>query len=202
MRYAIRLWIGLAAVGANPATAQCPEPFYRWSEKIVSSLANSSPHKVSLSTILRSWGPRPLFQGDKCAKRDGTHELKVYGVLGWVRHLDKTETDLDWHIEVTSRANSPPDSCVIVEIPKVDKDGNEGNYGVARANLDAFLSSAGAHIDSHNDVSPPVKLRFIGAAFYDGFHHTHAGGASSHGGCNLSERDLWEIHPVYWVKTP
>ena len=184
------------------AEPPCIEPHYRWSEKIDATLASSTAHKVSLATILTSWGPRQLFQGDKCAPRDGSHELKVYSLIGWVRHLDKTEDDKDWHIELTSRADSPSDSCIIVEIPLVDQEGNQGNYAAARSDLDALLAAAGAHVDSHNDLSPPVKLRFIGAAFYDGFHHTHAGGASGHGGCNSSARALWEIHPVYWVKEP
>jgi len=174
----------------------CTEPFYRWSEKIEGSLANSPAHKVNLTTILHKWGSLQLFEGDKCEPRRGP-ELKVYSVIGWVRHIDKGEDDKDWHIELTSRRNAPRDSCIVVEIPLVDEEGNQGNYAAARTDLDALLATAAAHIDSHNDVSPPVRLRFIGAAFYDGFHHTHAGGAFSHGNCNSSGHALWEIHPVY-----
>jgi len=195
----------LVALVRGVVAGQCPEPHYRWSEKIDASLANQVPHQVSVTTILRSWGPRSLFrsQADTCADRAGTHELKVYSVLGWVRHLDKTEDDKDWHIEITARETSPTDSCVIVEIPLVDGEGHGGNYGGARDALDALLADAGANIDSHNDVHPPVRVRFIGAAFYDGFHHTHGGsGSSSHGNCNSSARALWEIHPVYWVRPP
>jgi hypothetical protein len=195
----------LAGILPGVGSSQCPEPHYRWSEKIDASLANQVPQRVSLTTMLRSWAPRPLFrsQDDTCAERAGTHELKVYSVLGWVRHVDKTEDDKDWHIEITARANSPADSCVIVEIPLVDGDGHSGNYGGARSTLDALLAAAGASIDAHNDVHPPVKMRFIGPAFYDGFHHTHGGsGSSAHGGCNSSARALWEIHPVYWVRPP
>jgi hypothetical protein len=192
----------LGFVASTTARAQtCTEPFYRWSEKIEPSLANSLAHKVSLSTILPSWGRLELFQGDKCKPRQ-KRELKVYSVIGWVRHVDRTEDDKDWHIELTSRRDAPPDSCIIVEIPLVDNEGHSGNYAEARNDLDAFLAAAGAHIDSKNDVSPPVRLRFVGAAFYDGFHHTLAGGASSHGKCNSSARALWEIHPVYWVRSP
>jgi hypothetical protein len=203
MRYYSRqiLAVCVGVVASTPARAQtCTEPHYRWSEKIEPSLANSLAYRASLATILHSWAPLGLFQGDKCAPRQG-REAKVYSVIGWVRHLDKTEDDKDWHIELTSRRDAPPDSCVIVEIPLVDNEGHEGNYAEARTDLDAFLAAAGAHIDSHNDVSPPVRLRFIGAAFYDGFHHTHAGGAFSHGKCNSSARALWEIHPVYWVRS-
>jgi hypothetical protein len=186
---------------STPVRAKtCTEPHYRWSEKIESSLANSLAHKARLSTILHTWGPLALFQGDKCARQG--REAKVYSVIGWVRQLDKAEDDRDRHIEITSRRDAPPDSCVIVETPLVDNEGHQGNYAVASNDLDAFLAAAGAHIDAHNDVSPPVRLRFIGAAFYDGFHHTHAGGAFSHGNCNSSARALWEIHPVYWVRSP
>lgn len=187
---------------ATPTFAQqCDEPFYRWSEKIDPSLADSVPHGARILTILRSWDALPLFAGDTCEPRRG-RELKVYSVTGYVRHVDKTEEDKDWHIELTSRRDSPEDSCIIVEIPLVDGQGNEGNYVEARKSLDDLLAANAAQIDSHNDVSPPVKLRFIGAAFFDGTHHTLAGGAFNHGSCNLSARALWEIHPVYWVLPP
>lgn len=189
-------------VGISNAAAQtCGTDFYRWCAKIDATLADSVPHKTRVSTILRSWTARALFLGDKTAARAG-REKRVYSVTGWVRHVDRTENDDDWHIEITSLEGSPPEACIIVEIPKVDQEGNQGNYGSARDDFNALLAAAGAHLDSHNDLDQPVRMRFIGAAFFDGAHHTHAGGSSNHGGCNASERALWEIHPVYFVKQP
>ncbi|MBI4501420.1 MAG: hypothetical protein HY700_09695 [Gemmatimonadetes bacterium] len=53
------------------------------------------------------------------------------------------------------------------------------------------------------DFDPPVQLRVVGAAFFDGEHR----GAGSnnplgHGRCNSSARALWELHLVYLVKRP
>ncbi len=189
----------LACVLAFPreGTAQtCAEPFYRWSEKIDESLAGVTPRRVSVATMLSRWAPLALMRHDECAARTG-REIRTYSVVAWVRRVKKHETDGDWHIELTSQANSSPTACIIVEIPPASPN---GNFGQARADLDALLASA--QVAGDGEVTPPIHIRFVGAAFYDGFHHTAAGGASGHGNCNASGRALWEIHPVYFVRPP
>lgn len=56
------------------------------------------------------------------------------------------------------------------------------------------------------DVSPPVRVRFIGLAFFDGQHRGNASKLDrtdgAHGRCNSSARALWEIHPIYLVTKP
>jgi hypothetical protein len=178
---------------------QCNEQHYRWTEKTDESLATVTPVRAYITTILRRWALLPFTSQaiHKCADRTG-RELKVYSVTGWVRRVKTGESDGDWHIELTSRQDSPVDSCIVLEIPP----GNlGGNYAQARQDLDTKASWA-----SNGDVSPPVKLRFIGAAFFDG---EHRGGAANrdktdgaHGRCNSSARALWELHPVYWVLEP
>jgi len=185
-------------LAARPAAAQCTDPHYRWTEKTRESLASITPVKRSVGTIL-GWATLE-FTGQsqyKCAPRKG-HELSVYSVLGWVRRVKTQETDGDWHIELTSRSDSPTDSCIVAEIPPVELG---GNYGQARADLQNLVNW-----NSQGDVVPPVRLRFIGAAFFDG---EHRGGATrrdstdgAHGRCNSSAHALWELHPVYWVRAP
>jgi hypothetical protein len=117
-------------------------------------------------------------------------------VTGWVRRVRTGESDGDWHIELTARQTSPVDSCLVLEIPAADLN---GNYAQARLDLQSRASW-----DSHGDVLPPVRLRFIGAAFFDGQHRGAdlAKADGSHGRCNSSARALWELHPVYWVREP
>src|SRR6266581_2824216 len=138
--------IGLVLLlGAHPAAGQCPDPFYRWTEKTRESLASLTPVKQSIRTIIASWDTL--------------------------------------------------DSGMIAEIPPAEL---AANYDQARTDLKNRVMW-----DSNGDVAQPVRLRFIGAAFFDG---EHRGGATrrnetdtNHGRCNSSARALWELHPVYWV---
>jgi hypothetical protein len=181
------------------AQGQCAEPHYRWTEKTDESLANIVAQRAYIGTIVKSWAPLEFSSEAKykCADRKG-RELKVYSVIGWVRRVKTGESDGDWHIELTSRQDSPVGSCIVIEIPPGSPG---GNYAQARQDLRTRVTWR-----SNGDVSPPVRLRFIGAAFFDG---EHRGGAAhrdradgAHGRCNSSARALWELHPVYWVLDP
>jgi len=190
--------VGMCCLAPIPAEAQtCTDAHYRWAAKTAESLASVTPTRTSITTMLRSWR-LPDLTGQaqyKCAARAGK-ELKTYSVLGWVRRVKTGEEDGDWHVELTSRRDSPVDSCIVVEIPP-----GAGNYAQARADLQNLVSWNG-----NGDIAQPVRLRFIGAAFFDG---EHRGGAThrdrtdgAHGRCNSSARALWELHPVYWVRRP
>ncbi len=184
---------------ARSASAQtCTEPHYRWTEKTSESLASIAPVKRSIGTIL-SWATLEFTSEGryKCAPRKG-HELQTYSVVGWVRRVKTHETDGDWHVELTDRQDSDTGSCMVAEIPPPELG---ANYAQARTDLQNFVNW-----DSHGDVIPPVRLRFIGAAFFDGEHRGNAqhrdqtdGG---HGRCDSSAHALWELHPVYWVRQP
>ena len=188
---------------AAPLGAQtCTEPHYRWTEKTDESLASLVPTRAYISTILGSWGLLDFTGQDlyKCADRQG-RELRVYSITGWVRRVKKGETDGDWHVEMTARQASPVDSCIVLEIPPVT---SGANYAQARADLDAFLAVTIVH--ANGDLDPPLRLRLIGAAFFDG---EHRGGATrrdqtdgAHGRCNSTARALWELHPLYWGRAP
>src|SRR2546425_5634798 len=200
MRATVSLLACLMSFGVRAALAQtCTDAHYRWTVKTAEALASKTPAHTTISTMLSKW-VLPAFTGQaqyRCAVRAG-HELNVYSLLGWVRRVKTGETDGDWHIELTSRNDSPTDSCIVAEIPPVELG---GNYGQARTDLQNLVSW-----NALGDVVPPVRLRFIGAAFFDG---EHRGGPTrldqtdgSHGGCNSSAHALWELHPVYWVKQP
>ena len=193
------LAVMLAIVGRPAAAQTCTDPHYRWTVKTAESLASVTPTRTSVTTMITSWS-LPEFTGQaiyKCAPRAGK-ELKTYSVLGWVRRVKTGEADGDWHIELTSRSDSPTDSCIVVEIPPAELG---ANFAQARTDLQSLASWNGT-----GDVVPPVRLRFIGAAFFDG---EHRGGAThrdrtdgAHGRCNSSAHALWELHPVYWVRQP
>lgn len=188
-----------ALLVADPVSGQCPDPHYRWSVKTEESLADRTPVRAYVTTILTRWD-LPRFTGEaqyECAPREG-RELAVYSVTGWVRRVRTGEADGDWHIELTARQDSPADSCIVLEIPPAELG---GNYAQARQDVQSL-----AGWTSNGDVSPPVRLRFIGAAFFDGEHRGGPGRRDqtdgAHGRCNSSARALWEIHPVYWVRQP
>src|SRR5256885_10258934 len=58
-------------------------------------------------------GPGPAFW---CAPRVAA-ERQVLSVVGWVRRVDKTKDDGDWHIELTEDRRDPVDPGIVVEIP-------------------------------------------------------------------------------------
>lgn len=193
--------IAVLACGARPAAGQtCTDPHYRWTEKVDESLASIAPVRTTIRAMITTWG-LPAFTGQaqyKCADRAG-RELRVYSVWGWVRRVKTAEEDGDWHVELTSRSDSPTDSCIVVEIPPPELG---ANYEQARTDLRSWVTWN----SSNGDVAQPVRLRFIGAAFFDG---EHRGGPTrrdqtdgAHGRCNSSARALWELHPVYWIRQP
>jgi len=187
---------------ARPAVGQtCADPHYRWTEKTAETLASETPTRTTIRAMLTTWA-LPAFTGQaqyQCAPREG-RELTSYSLLGWVRRVKTGEADGDWHIELTSRSDSPVDSCIVVEIPPGDAGGG-GNFAQARTDLQRLASW-----NANGDVVAPVRLRFIGAAFFDGEHRGSAQHRDrtdgAHGRCNSSARALWELHPVYWVKQP
>ena len=176
---------------------QCREPHYRWTAKTDTTLASVAPQPTSVTAILTTWAPPDLAARDRCAPR-ASRERHVYRLTAWVRLVDRKQDDGDWHIELTARADSPADSCIVTEIPL-------SQYGVryerARAALDAAVGAR--KIGRTGVLRAPVRVQITGAAFFDGQHR--GGGRRSdkidgeHGRCNSSVRALWEIHPVYSV---
>ena len=194
--------LGLAGLVAGaPLGAQvCREPHYRWTQKTDTALADLAPQPVSVSAIVGSWAAPVLGPHDRCAPRSA-RELGAYTVTGWVRLIDKVKDDDDWHFELTERADSPSDSCIVVEIPAPQY---SPRYAEARLAFDSLIR--GRKIRKSGVLTRPVLARVSGAAFFDGEHRR--GGRRSdktdggHGRCNSSARSLWEIHPVYRVTSP
>jgi hypothetical protein len=188
----------LALLGAGVDTAQrrrCTEPHYRWSAKVDTTLIAATPVASTVTAVLTSWAPRPVTARDRCAAR-GDRELTVYGVTGLVRRVDKYKDDGDWHIELTERQDSPPDSCILSEIPAA----RYGPvYARARASLDLLLGPRA--IRRNTLIAKPRRVRVVGPAFFDGEHRRGATFdiGKRHGRCNSSIGALWEVHPVYAV---
>ena len=89
--------------------------------------------------------------------------------------------------------------CVVVEIPP-----DELNVAYFNAQQD-FLSAigdAGAMTKSNGYVSPPVRMKKTGLAFFDGEHRAAGPNSPQHGRCDSKMSALREIHPVYSVSTP
>ena len=195
--------IGLALVGLHGVTAdaqRCREPHYRWTQKIDTALADLAPRPASVAAMLATWTPPDLGPRERCALRS-ERERDVYGISAWVRRVDKHKDDGDWHIELTERADSPSDSCVVIEIPAPQY---SPRYAGARAALDSLIGDV--KVRKRGVLARPLRARISGAAFFDGQHRRGERRSDkidgAHGRCNSSVRALWEIHPVYRVTAP
>ncbi len=198
-RVAILTFVGLWSE-PPPQRQRCAEPRYRWSAKIDTTLAAIMPRPASIPEMLQSWSPPAVTARDWCAPR-AARELLVYRVRGWVRRLETSKDDGDWHIELTDRRDSPADSCIVAEIPLVELG---DMYRQARADLGSLV--AGRRRSKGGVLAKPVAMQIVGAAFFDGHHRAGARRRDAidpkHGRCNSSLRALWEIHPVYRVERP
>jgi len=188
----------VALLGAGVSTAQhrrCTEPHYRWSAKIDTALVAGTPVATTVTAVLTTWPLPDLTARNRCAPRRD-RELTVYEVTAWVRRVDKDKDDADWHIELTERPDSPPDSCLLAEIPAP---GYGSVYALARASLDSLLGRRGVRWNTL--VPRPRRIRVVGPAFFDAEHRRGATLeiGKRHGRCNASLRALWELHPVYAV---
>ena len=198
-RVAILTFVGLWSE-PPPQRQRCAEPRYRWSAKIDTTLAAIMPRPASIPEMLQSWSPPAVTARDWCAPR-AARELLVYRVRGWVRRLETSKDDGDWHIELTDRRDSPADSCIVAEIPLVELG---DMYRQARADLGSLV--AGRRRSKSGVLAKPVAMQIVGAAFFDGHHRAGARRRDAidpkHGRCNSSLRALWEIHPIYRVERP
>ena len=191
---------GLLGFRSSTPRQRCDQPHYRWDVKIDTSLAGRPAVPTTITDILTRWTPPALGSSDACAPRAG-RELNRYVVRGWIRRIEKKKDDGDWHIELTAAATSPPESCIVVEVPL----GRLGAvYRRARIQLNALLATR--RLDREGDLDMPLDVRIAGAAFYDGQHRRTTSkrdqSDGGHGRCNTSLRALWEVHPVYEIKTP
>ena len=188
---------GLLVLPAGLPGQDCNPPHYRWPMKTDTTLAGRPAAATTITAILTRWAPPPLGPRDRCAARAG-RELEVYVVPAWIRRIERSKDDGDWHIELTAGPRSPAESCIVAEIPL-------GTLGAvfrrARTQLDALL--AGSKLDKDGDLRTPLAVRITGAAFYDGQHRRTTSKRDvtdgGHGRCNTSLRALWELHPVYGV---
>lgn len=189
---------GLLVSRAGMPGQDCNPPHYRWDVKTDTALAGRPTTRATIPEILTQWTIPPLGPSHRCAPRAG-REQNVYVVQGWIRRIERSKDDGDWHIELTAGPRSSPDSCIVVEIPL----GALGEvFARARRQLDALL--AGRKLDKDGDLRTPLAVSITGAAFFDGQHRKTSrkrdvpdGG---HGRCNTSLRALWELHPVYDVR--
>src|SRR5437016_7822999 len=101
-RVAVLTVVGLWSE-SPPQRQRCAEPHYRWSAKIDTTLAAITPQPASIPEMLQSWDAPALRARDGCAPR-AARELLAYRVRGWVRRLETSKDDGDWHIELTERS--------------------------------------------------------------------------------------------------
>ena len=182
-----------AAAAAMPLCG--PAAHYRWRQKISSSGFSQLPTSASVHAVLQ-WGPLP-FHGHAISswcKDRGGRELKPFSVLGWVRRT-RTETDGDVHLEITAAAADAVGDCLVVEIPP---DNLSPRFAKARNDLASLLSVSSI---TDRDFDTPIRLRFTGLAFWDGWHATTSL-PSGHGRCNSTVGAAWELHPVFKVAAP
>src|SRR5213596_2696187 len=156
---------GLTVVGhwaeSHPPRQRCAERHYRWRAQFDTALAAITPQPVSIPEMLQSWDVPALRARDWCAPR-AARELLVYRVRGWVRRLETSKDDGDWHIELTERRDGPADSCIVAEIPQ----GKLGSaYRQARADLRRLV--ADWRRSKGGVLAKPVEVQLVGAAFFD-----------------------------------
>ncbi len=171
------------------------EVHYRWKQKTATSGFRAQPTTATVSAVL-NWAAAP-FSGKGisswCKDRVG-REVNSFSVAGFVRRT-KTETDGDVHIEITKTASDAVESCMVVEIPPADL---SPRFNTARNDLARLLSVTTI---GNKDFDAPVKVRFSGLAFWDGWH-AGTGLPTGHGRCNSTMGAAWELHPVFKVSTP
>jgi hypothetical protein len=178
------------------AVAQtCTADRYRWPVKTSAALLGTPPRAVSIRSMLR-WrapeiGPGPAFW---CTPRVAA-EQQVLSVVGWVRRVDKTKDDGDWHIELTEERHDPVGACIVVEIPLAAL---HPTFRTARATLDSAI--ARTSVRRNGELSDPIRVRVIGAAFFDGEHLSRKGRLQPHGRCWSTVGALWEIHPIFRIE--
>ena len=189
---------GLLASRATAPFQDCNPPHYRWAVKTDTALASRPAAVTTLAAILTRWTVPPLGPRDRCAARAG-RELSVYTVHGWIRRIERSKDDGDWHMELTTGPTTPPESCIVAEIPLAELG---AVYARARTRLDSLL--ADRKLDKDGDLRSPLAVWITGAAFFDAQHRRttrkHDGTDGGHGRCNTSLRALWELHPVYDVR--
>ncbi|HMG73907.1 MAG TPA: SH3 domain-containing protein [Pyrinomonadaceae bacterium] len=183
-----------AAATTAAAFPMCgPARHYRWSAKITTSGFTQTPTKPSVSAAL-NWTPLPFAGHDLlswCEARSG-REMKPFSVQGWVRRTRTEANDGDVHVEITQKANDPVTDCLVVEIPPADL---SARFNKARNDLAALLSVSQL---ADTDFTTPIRVRFTGLAFWDGWHATSTLPAG-HGRCNSTKGAAWELHPVFKV---
>jgi len=194
--------IALCLTTAAPhcAAQRCNAPHYRWPEKVSTALIRQRPETTTIAMMLTRWSIPPIGPGAGywCSGRVD-RERQVYVVAGWLRYADTTKDDGDWHLELTHAPDDAREQCIVVEIP-APRWGSV--YAAPRATLDSVMRTVG--LSRGGRVSPPVRIRVIGPAFFDA-EHVHGSRhlrAQGHGHCNSSLLALWEIHPVYRVERP
>ncbi len=176
------------------------EKHYRWDAKVHATL-HTSLAAVTIATILTKWTKPPFVVGKSlaawCVDRSPPENV-THSVTGFLSRIKRGEADRDWHIELTQTAKGPVGRCIVAEIPDPSFD---KRFTKSRNDLLARIASAGAHTDSHGDISPRVRITIIGSAFYDGWHSKADGTPDgAHGRCNSNARALWEIHPIFKVQ--
>jgi hypothetical protein len=189
--------IVMSVCARNAPAQSCDASHYRWPTKTSTALLGSPPHSASVRVLL-TWPAPPIGRGPRfwCAARSAPEE-QVVDIVGWVRRVDKKKDDGDWHIELTQERDDRVEACIVAEIPPAEL---HAAFRNARAALDSALRTV--HPARHGELPDPIRLRFIGAAFFDGEHLRSESRISPHGRCNASVSALWEIHPVYRIERP
>jgi hypothetical protein len=172
-----------------------PQPFYRWNVK-VGTAEHATQKPTTVAQMHTQWAiPDGIDHSTAsfCAP-PAPDEGGTFVLIGYVSRIMKKENDLDWHVEVVAQSGNAKETCVVVEIP-------DPQYGArfqaARDKLDQLV---GARFNATTGyVTPNVKVRVVGAAFFDGTHMGSGNVMNKHGNCNAGRGALWELHPVFEI---
>jgi len=125
-------------------------------------------------------------------------EPNVYSVTGWVSQVGGSKDGGDGHIELTQTRLGALDPCIVVEMPPGEDD---STFEKARGDSERLLGSQ-VKSSGYTDLLEPMRMKFIGLAFFDEEHRRKAPNrlrGNRHGPCDLT---VWETHPVKAVLRP
>lgn len=214
------LFVGLllfaAFVAPRTFAQMCTRPgTERWPIKVsVPAGADlSNPKTVGLNGLLALEDPTgikhndPHFQNTRIpafSNSLGVKEGEIIQTTGWL-YLVATETDCDYHIQISNRPRTttdkptPEDDCVVVEAPKPDfvEDADlKQAVGTLRDYIKTKILKGSEPSNTGSVMIHPVCVRVIGPLFYDDAHLGKNGAKELRGKKGMHSKTLWELHPI------
>lgn len=163
--------------------------------------AAPSVHPVATTvTDVIAWDSPAGSADPTVRKKDSSldpKEQQVYSLDADLWIVKTEGNDCDFHLEVSAPGGSGTADRIIVEIPQ------GASFVTSRNDLLDALVQAGFKKPKgkfSKKLIPPIRVRLMGYAFYDGKHYSPKNPKRGTGHGSSSVATLWEIHPVWKVE--